>query len=291
MNSFPAPAKINLHLKVTRTLPDGYHELDTSFAYVDIADELIISPADELIVTCSKPELSGENNLVHKVLDAFRRQLGISSGLSVHINKKLPDQAGLGGGSSDAATALLVANQLWHADQSKDQLIAFAAPFGADIPCFLFERASLAAGIGEQLSDYPTALPTGFLLLAYPGVGLATPEVFNCYDQQANAAAALTHHNSVDTIRANSEPAIGDNDLEACACSLSTEVDRLLREMQKVTDLAWMSGSGSTCVALFATRERAESVANMLLDRALANWTHVGKLLKTHPLEIEKIGA
>lgn len=293
---FSAPAKINLHLKVTATLPNGYHELDTSFAYVDIADELIISPADELIVTCSKPHLNGEKNLVYRVLDAFRKQHGLSSGLSIHIDKHLPDQAGLGGGSSDAATALMVANRLWSVKCSKEELIEFAAPFGADIPCFLFEGASLAAGIGEQLSDYPGTLPSGSLLLAYPGVGLSTREVFNCYDRQANRAVGLTHNDAVDTIRARSEaapgePTIGDNDLEACASALSTEVDELLKQMRRVSDRAWMSGSGSTSVALFENRQEAETVASMLLDRELATWTHVGRLLKKHPLESMKIGA
>jgi 4-diphosphocytidyl-2-C-methyl-D-erythritol kinase len=288
---FSAPAKINLHLKVTATLPNGYHELDTSFAYVDIADELTISPADKLSVTCSRPHLNGEKNLVYRVLDAFRKQHGLSSGLSIHIDKHLPDQAGLGGGSSDAATALMVANSHWSVKCSKEELIEFAAPFGADIPCFLFERASLARGIGEQLSDYPEILPPGSLLLAYPGVGLSTPEVFNCYDRQADTAVALTHNDAVDTIRANPEPAIGDNDLEACASALSTEVDELLKQMRRVSDRVWMSGSGSTCAALFEKRQEAETAASMLLDRELATWTHVGKLLKKHPLESMEIGA
>ncbi|MDT8375915.1 MAG: 4-(cytidine 5'-diphospho)-2-C-methyl-D-erythritol kinase [Mariprofundaceae bacterium] len=293
---FPAPAKINLYLKVTATLPDGYHELDTGFAYVDVADELTISPADNLSVTCSNPHLNGEKNLVYRVLDAFRKQHGLSSGLSVHIDKQLPDRAGLGGGSSDAATALMVANRLWGVELSRQELIRFATPFGADIPCFLFARASLAAGIGEQLSDYPGTLPAGFILLAYPGIGLSTPEVFSCYDRQTSAAAALTHNDATDTIRAHSgaapgETAIGDNDLEACACTLSTEVDELLKELRRASDMAWMSGSGSVSVALFEHRQEAEDTASMLLEGKLATWIHVGNLLSRHPLQDMNIGA
>lgn len=291
MNTFPAPAKINLHLKVTRTLENGYHELDTSFAYVDIADQLTITPAEQLDVTCSKAHLSGENNLVYIVLDALRKKYELSAGLSVHIRKSLPDQAGLGGGSSDAATALMVANRLWELQLSTEELITFAIPFGADIPCFLFGQASLASGIGEQLSIYPKKLPEGYILLAHPGVGLPTPTVFNCYDQQRNEVSALTHHNDADTIRARSEIAIGSNDLEACACSLSSEVDCLLKEMRDISKMAWMSGSGSACVALFASRQEAEDAASMLQERKLSNWTHVGKLIEKHPLQSVKIGA
>ncbi|MES0372046.1 MAG: 4-(cytidine 5'-diphospho)-2-C-methyl-D-erythritol kinase, partial [Mariprofundaceae bacterium] len=273
MSTFPAPAKINLHLKVTRTLENGYHELDTSFVYVDIEDQLTITPADQLDVTCSKPHLSGESNLVYQVLDAFRNQYGILSGLSVHINKLLPDQAGLGGGSSDAATALMIANRYWKLNLSTEELITFATPFGADIPCFLFGQASLASGIGDRLSIYPEELPKEYVLLAHPGIGLSTPTVFNCYDQQPKSASALTHHNRTDTIRARSEIAIGSNDLEACACLLSPEVASLLKEMRAVTKTAWMSGSGSTCIALFASRQEAEDASSVLQERKLSNWT------------------
>ncbi len=291
MKRYPAPAKINLHLKITRTLDNGYHELDTSFIYVDVADMLEVSPSNSLNVSCSKKKLDGENNLVYQVLHALQKQYGVSEGLSIHINKKLPDQAGLGGGSSDAATALLIANNYWRLGLSIESLIAFATPFGADIPCFLFGEASLATGIGEKLTPYPENIPNEHLLLAYPGLGLSTPEVFHCYDQQVNKARALTHHGGIDTIRDHSKTAIGNNELESYACSLSTAVNNLLREMKKVSDKAWMSGSGSTCVALFANKHEADNVARMLQAEKLANWTHVGKLLKKHPLQSMKIGA
>ncbi len=291
MNRFPAPAKINLHLLVTRTLENGYHELDTSFAYVDVEDELQISPSEKLIVTCSNPAFNGAHNLVYQVLDAFRKRYGITSGLEIHINKHLPDQAGLGGGSSDAATALMVANDHWELNLPVGDLIAFAAPFGADIPCFLFGKASLARGIGEQLTDYPDPLPEGTLLLAYPGIGLSTPAVFQCYDSRIGNAGALTHPDSADTIRGLSGRAIGNNDLESCACSISSEVVKLLEQMRSVSEHAWMSGSGSTCVALFTDQKQAENAARTLVEHKLATWTHIGKLLREHPLQREKIGA
>jgi len=291
MNTFPAPAKINLHLHVTRTLENGYHELDTSFAYVDIEDELQISPAENLNVTCSNPAFNGAHNLVYQVLQAFQQKYNISSGLSIHIGKHLPDQAGLGGGSSDAATALLVANIYWKLNLPVEDLISFATPFGADIPCFLFGKASLAKGVGEQLTDYPYPLPEGVLLLAYPGIGLSTPAVFQCYDSQIENAGALTRHGSADTIRDLSGRAIGNNDLEPCACSISSEVVKLLEQMRNMSDRVWMSGSGSTCIALFADQKQAESAASILVEKKLATWTHIGKLLREHPLQSRKIGA
>jgi len=291
VTGYPAPAKINLHLRVTGIRADGYHELDTSFAYVDVFDHLDIRPARNIEVTCSIPGLSGENNLVFRVLEAMRGKFGVESGLSVHIDKQLPAQAGLGGGSSDAATALLVANSIWNLNLSTDQLIDFAAPFGADIPCFLFGEASIASGIGERLARFPGKLPMEHILLAYPGTGLSTPAVFSHFDSHHPSPDTLTLQSGVDTIRARSEIVIGDNDLEASATALSRDVESLLKEMRSVANRTWMSGSGSTCIALFDGREQAETESRRLLEKNLASWTHVGRLLKRHPVMDMKIGA
>ncbi|NWF36297.1 4-(cytidine 5'-diphospho)-2-C-methyl-D-erythritol kinase [Mariprofundus sp. KV] len=281
----PAPAKINLHLLVTAIREDGMHELDTSFAYTDICDELQIEPCDTLTVSCSTPELSGEKNLVYKLLDAFRKQYGISQGLAVHIVKNIPAQAGLGGGSSDAATALLAANRLWQLDIPTAELITFAAPFGADIPCFLYGKASCARGIGEKLNDYPDSLPEKALLLVWPGTGLSTAEVFQHFDHQINSGdRTLTPPEGLDTIRRDSS-CLGKNDLEGSACSLSLEVSQLLQALRKHSDTVWMSGSGSTCIALFDHPEQARAVAAHLKMQNPANWTFVGTMQQQHQLD------
>lgn len=281
----PAPAKINLHLLVTAIREDGMHELDTSFAYTDICDELQIKPCDELIVSCSNPDLSGEKNLVYKLLDAFRKQHGISQGLAVHIVKNIPAQAGLGGGSSDAATALLAANRLWQLDIPLQELITFAAPFGADIPCFLYGRASCAHGIGEKLNDSPNTLPDKALLLVWPGTGLSTAEVFRHFDHQINSGdRTLTPPEGLDTIRRDSSR-LGENDLEGSACSLSLEVSQLLHALRKHSDTVWMSGSGSTCIALFDNPEQARAVAADLKMQNPTYWTFVGTMQQQHQLD------
>lgn len=284
MTNYPAPAKINLHLKITGIRGDGYHMLDTSFAYVDAFDQLTIEPSERLEVTCSDAALSGEKNLVHRVLQALQERFGVSQGARVHIDKQIPAQAGLGGGSSDAATALLALNRIWKLNLATDQLIDFATPFGADIPCFLFGEASIAGGIGERLVRFPGELPESHILLAYPGTGLSTPAVFGHFDSHHPGLDTLTLQSGVDTIRARSDGAIGENDLEASACALSGEVAQLLADMREHTELAWMSGSGSTCIALFDGREQAEAESRRLLEKKLATWTHVGRVLREHPL-------
>ncbi|MDX8407336.1 MAG: 4-(cytidine 5'-diphospho)-2-C-methyl-D-erythritol kinase, partial [Mariprofundaceae bacterium] len=198
--TLPAPAKINLHLHIRSVMENGLHELDTSFAFTEAHDLLHFSPANSIEVSCSEAHLGGERNLVHRVLTALQQQRQVKQGLRVHIDKQLPEQAGLGGGSSDAATALMYANKAWGCKLSQAQLIDFSAPFGADIPCFLYGRASLASGIGEKLVDYPEALPEQALLLAWPGSGLSTAAVFRHFDEHMTAPSASGPETSRPTV-------------------------------------------------------------------------------------------
>lgn len=284
--TLPAPAKVNLYLRVTGIRQDGMHELDTAFAFVDTGDVLHVRKASALTVTCSRPHLAGKRNLVQRVLAAARRAYGVSSGLFVHIDKRLPEQAGLGGGSSDAATALLAANHLWRLGLTAAELIDFATTFGADIPCFLFGHASLASGIGEKLTPWHEPLPPGHCLLAYPGFGLATAAVFRRFDAQEGQ---LTRSGGGDTIRdrrpcGGASPSIGDNELETAAVSLAPGLGRLLNVMRSHARMAWMSGSGSACVAVVDGEAAARRLKRRLRQEGLATWTHIGRLLAAHPL-------
>jgi len=293
MSSYLAPAKVNLHLAITNIRDDGLHELDTSFVFVDVGDELTIKPSAQLAVTCSDSALNGENNLVYKVLSAFREKYQIKVGLDVWIDKKLPAQAGLGGGSSDAATALLVANDMWGIHASTDDLINFAAPFGADIPAFLFGQASLARGVGEKLRAYPLPLPRQNIVLAWPGEGVSTALAFRHFDK--NEFHALTDEKTAAKVRARSDDSsfkLGFNDLEESAIALCKPVASLLTQMRAEAVRAWMSGSGSACVALCDSPEQAKMLVSFLEKEALASWVHVGHFIAEHPLQKKnKIGA
>ncbi len=318
LSTILAPAKINLHLMITATLADGRHALDTSFAFIDVCDSLHITDSKQLSVRCSIVSLSGEKNLVFQVLQALKEKHRVQQGLDIYIDKKLPAEAGLGGGSSDAASALLAANQRWGLQLSKQELIDFSANFGADIPCFLFGKASLATGIGEKLIPYPEAMPCAYVCLARPNKGLSTKEVFQHFDHQEHkrnqlflkdknrhnqiqkeaselhkTQSPLTHQASADTIRAASQGkvSIGENALEKSAIALLPEVGLLLQAMRQKGGLAWMSGSGSTCIALCSTQQQASLLANNLQQKGLASWTHAGKLLDKHPAFVNNIGA
>ncbi len=291
----PAPAKINLHLTVTGKTANGYHTLDTSFSYVDVSDILSIENADSLHVTCSNPDLNARNNLVFRVLEGMRTTFNIAQGLKVHIEKRLPVQAGLGGGSSDAATAIMAANKLWGLHLNSKTLIEFATPFGADIPCFLFGRTSRATGVGERLIDLGSGIEGAHLVLAHPGPGLSTASVFSRYDNMSHRfEVGLTHPGAEDIIRADPAGAentpsrpkafrAGENALEPAACAMCPELAALLKYMRSQVEHAWMSGSGTACVALMAGAEDARSLAHRLQQKKLAAWTHAGSILPRHP--------
>jgi len=286
INVYKAPAKVNLHLAITDVRQDGYHVLDTSFVYLDVYDYLHIALADTLSVRCSDEALDGENNLVYQVLSSFQDAFAVRQGLDVFIDKKLPSQAGLGGGSSDAATALMVANKLWHVDCSTEALIRFATPFGADIPCFIFGVASMATGIGEELSPYLKRVPEQPVVVAWPGEGVSTAKAFDHFDK--NIFHALTVERSNAKVRARSEAdsfEIGYNDLEKSAVSLCSPLLMLLSMMRKHGGRAWMSGSGSACVAICDSSEQADNLVKYLQDYALATWIHKGMFVQKHPLQ------
>jgi len=278
----PAPAKINLYLSITRIRSDGMHELDTAFAFSEACDHLHFKHADDIRVSCSRLHLGGESNLVHRVLTAFKERYGVKQGLAVHIEKHIPEQAGLGGGSSDAATALITANKLWGTNIGRNEMIAFAAPFGADIPCFLYGKASIARGIGAHLCDYPLPLPTCTMLLAWPGTGLSTARVFQHFDSMH---PALTAPKGVDTMRRGIDD-LGHNDLEASASSMSQPLTHLLAHMRQHCDQAWMSGSGSACIGLLNSSGQAADVAQLLLTQRVASWTHTGSICNRHPVQM-----
>ncbi len=298
----PAVAKINLHLRVYGKGSGGYHNLDTSFVYVDVADTLVIHEANKLIVTCSEPNLNGEKNLVFRTLEALRRTFRVSRGLEVHVHKRIPIEAGLGGGSSDAATALAAANVLWRLNLERDRLIEFARTFGADIPAFLYGRASRARGIGDILQPLKFDPPGGDVVVAWPGSGLSTSAVFARFDaDRGEEALELTPSGAGDILRtasravADASLPLGLNDLEQVACKMCPGLDALLTAMRAGGRRAWMSGSGTACVALVENAAAARELARALIRKGMATWTHAGRLLFRHPLDVSalkrKLGA
>lgn len=166
-----APAKLNLGLEVLGRRDDGYHDLATIFLAVDLCDVVTLTRSDRLDVRCSDSRLEGEANLVWQALRLLQREIGIASGARVVVQKQIPDAAGLGGASSDAAAALLGARELWQLAIPDNRLAMLAGTLGSDVPFFLLGGCALGRGRGELLEPLP--FPTGmWFVIVVPPVHL-----------------------------------------------------------------------------------------------------------------------
>lgn len=176
--AWPAPAKLNLMLRVVGRRADGYHLLQTVFQFIDLADRLFFDLRDDarVIRTSDLPGVAAKNDLSIRAARLLQRHAGVGLGVDIAIEKSIPMGAGLGGGSSDAATTLVALNQLWKCGLSTEELCALGLQLGADVSVFIQGRAAWAEGVGETLTDL--TLPTPHYLLLLPAAHVDTGAVF-----------------------------------------------------------------------------------------------------------------
>jgi 4-diphosphocytidyl-2-C-methyl-D-erythritol kinase len=174
-----APAKVNLFLEVLRRRPDGYHDLESVFQAVSLCDQITISltRGHEVRLTCSRPELQTPENLCVKAVKAFNEGSGLALGADISLKKTIPVQAGLGGGSSDAAATLKAINTLAGEVLDSAALAGIAARLGSDVPFFLRGGTAIVTGRGEKVEPLDVAAPFYFVIY-YPAFGLSTAEVY-----------------------------------------------------------------------------------------------------------------
>jgi 4-diphosphocytidyl-2-C-methyl-D-erythritol kinase len=251
--TWPAPAKLNLFLHILGRRPDGYHELQTAFQFVDLCDELVLEPrSDGRIVRVEGPaEIPASVDL--SVLAAERLQAHAGAGgkgVTIRLRKKIPLQGGLGGGSSDAATVLVALNQLWALGLRTEELARIGLQLGADVPVFVQGHAAWAEGVGERLQ--PIEPPETPYLVIRPGCAVSTAEVFQ--------APELTRNSPAITIRAFLKSG-SRNDCEPLVRSRFPEVAAALDWLGRFAP-ARLTGTGSCIFAPFATVAQAQAVAN-----------------------------
>lgn len=268
MLQLSAPAKINLFLEVLGRRNDGYHELVTCMAPLAWADELHFTPSHQLTLSCSDPSLPlDQNNLVLKAALALQHHSKTSLGAAIHLIKRIPSPAGLGGGSSDAATTLRGLNQLWHLALSDAELMNLAATIGSDVPFFLAGSAAWCRGRGEQVTPFQLGCKLS-LLLVCPTVGLSTPAVYQTLQApslEVGMPQAESENGMLQALRMQSPDAISN----ALFNRLQPPAERclpLLGELRQLLETArsqglclgsLMSGSGSSYFAV--CRDQAET--------------------------------
>lgn len=181
---YPAPAKLNLDLRIIRQRPDGYHDIESIFTLINLSDTLVIAPRNDNQITLHTPtpNVPPEQDLTVRAAQALRQATGSLKtqttplGADIWLHKTIPMGGGLGGGSSNAATVLIVLNQLWQLNLSPEQLIQIATPLGADVPFFVYGQTAFARGIGEQLQ--PIQIPEQHYVLVRPNAHIPTAQIF-----------------------------------------------------------------------------------------------------------------
>jgi 4-diphosphocytidyl-2-C-methyl-D-erythritol kinase len=269
-----AHAKVNLFLHVLGRRGDGYHELDSLVVFAAAADVLRAEPAAALSLAVDGPfgaALAGADNLVLGAARALAAATGTTQGARLTLTKTLPIASGIGGGSADAAAALRALDRLWGLDLGADRLAALGAGLGADIPICVHSRPARMSGIGERIAAAP-ALPRFGLLLANPGIALATAPVFAARQGAFDAPAQLPE-SWPDAAAMARDLARCRNALEAAALALCPPIAAVLEALRALPGalLARLSGSGATCFALFDD-DTAAAVALSLLRAAQPSW-------------------
>jgi 4-diphosphocytidyl-2-C-methyl-D-erythritol kinase len=285
LHDCPAPAKLNLFLHVTGRRADGYHLLQTAFQLVDHGDTLHFDLREDGAIR-RVTDLAGvpeEQDLIVRALrllqaEFLRRHGRMPPGVDVAIDKRLPMGGGLGGGSSDAATALMAVNHLWQAGLDRDDLMALGLPLGADIPFFIFGENAFAEGVGERLQ--PLATPDCWYVVIEPGVAVPTAAIFCAGDLTRDSKPVkitdFSRHLTIESDRKG----FGKNDLQSVATRLFPPVAEAVEWLKNYGD-ARMTGSGACVFCAFANEAQAAAVLAEMPPKWRA-WK--AKSLKRHPM-------
>ena len=254
---WPAPAKLNLFLHITGRQPDGYHDLQTLFQILDWGDELRfgINDSGQISRSCNIEGISEADDICVRAAHLLKARFDVQKGVHIDLVKRIPMGAGLGGGSSDAATVLLALNQLWSLGLTRQQLADLGLELGADVPVFVHGRSALGEGRGEKLQA--VTLGQRFYVLVFPEISISTAEVFR--HPQLKRDSKL-----IDMSRASLES--GRNDCEPVVMKMYPELKEIMQDLS-----SWgqphMSGTGSTIFLQFDDKKTAISTASELKCR------------------------
>lgn len=251
--SLPSPAKINLFLHITGRRSDGYHNLQTIFQFLDYSDTLEFNLRDDgkLILNTALADVSYDDNLIIKAAKTLQQASGCKLGANITLHKKIPMGAGLGGGSSNAATTLLGLNTLWQLNWQNQQLAELGLALGADVPIFIFGHSAWAEGIGEQL--FPLQPLESAYLILIPACKISTREIF--------LHPSLTRDSTTIKVAA-SEAQDGRNDCESVVKTLYPAVDNALSWLRQYGK-GKLTGTGSCVFLACDSLEQAQHLLNV----------------------------
>jgi 4-diphosphocytidyl-2-C-methyl-D-erythritol kinase len=270
-----APAKINLFLHITGRRADGYHELQSVFQFIDWCDKIHLRALEqnEISRIGGPHDVLPENDLVVRAARLLKNYTAYPMGVQIELEKNIPIGAGLGGGSSDAASVLIGLNHLWDLQLSPSELMELGLKLGADVPFFLFGQNAFVQGIGERLD--PITLSENLFFIIFPGQSIATQEVFQSHQLTRNHAPITI----ADYLASPWHSPQFTNDLQPVACMICPEVNRALNWLsQELPDFTRrMSGSGSSVFAVIPQLDSKRDLEQIML-KIPSGW--VGRLVR-----------
>ena len=255
--AIPSYAKINLYLKIGKKLGSGYHNIQSVMQKIELSDNISLEPLneDKIIVESTNKEIGNEKNLAYKAALLLKKKFKVRQGVKIFIEKNIPLEAGLGGGSSDAATALMNLNKLWGLKLKEKQLIDAAAQIGSDAPFFIGENAALVEGIGDKIKRIKKSFSINIVLIN-PGFRVSTKWAYSAFDRQKPKIKTKADIN-------NLVKAIEKKDIKEIANNLHNDFEPIVMKKYKIisdikTNLlrndalnACVSGSGPTVFGIF----------------------------------------
>ena len=274
---YPAPAKLNLDLRIIRQRPDGYHDIESLLTLINLSDTLAIAPRrdNQIILHTPTPTVPPAQDLTIRAAHALRQaaqgSLKTSFGADIWLHKTIPMGGGLGGGSSNAATVLIVLNHLWQLHLSQEQLIQIAIPLGADVPFFIYGQTAFARGIGEQLQ--PIAIPEQHYVLVHPNAHIPTAQIFQHPHLPRNSPSTPNpSYAALQPLR---------NDMQNIVLQNYPPVATAYRQLQAY-GIPRLTGSGACLFLPTDSLEAAEYIQSQLSPN-LESW--VVSPLTAHPLK------
>lgn len=273
MLTIKAFAKVNLFLKITKIRDDGYHELCSLFAFLDIADEIEISKASSyrLLVEgefANQLDKDPANNILTRTLELFHQQFGVSKDLAIKLIKNIPIASGLGGGSSDAASLIKTLNQIYCLNLTIKQMQEISLRLGSDIAFFLQNQAGIFTGRGEIMIKAYDFKPLPAIIIN-PRINLSTKEIYQKFDQEYSKTIAnkfdFEKYLASDIITLTKEV---KNDLLEPALSVAPKIKEIIAEIAKQNGCiaAKMSGSGASCFGVFSSENDLKIAYNRLSE-------------------------
>jgi 4-diphosphocytidyl-2-C-methyl-D-erythritol kinase len=264
--SVEAHAKINLSLEVTGRRGDGFHDLVSIFQAVALADRLQLATDSDLSLTCSEERLERDDNLVLRAARLLQRRYGVLQGCRIDLEKRIPVAAGLGGGSSDAAAALVGLTHLWSLHLTCDELVTVAAELGSDVPFFLYGGTALVEGRGERISPLPRSTATWYVLVK-PPISVPTARIFAELSPDEWSDGSYTQ-SLAQRLRLGGPVETGMNTLQEPLFRLYPEVRAVFNDLQAIAPgRVVVSGSGATICVVLQADDAAWKIVESLSGR------------------------